>query len=154
MERKENKSMTLGREIQSVKDYLQGKTLEYGDKLSWDFKLDPEAQTGIQIPSDLIKSFVEHAFLNGNHQQTGIATIDISIHRTTLGILIMITDNGSLRYQEYSRERMIGNRLELLDQEIHEFNLEQDHSVNYQLMDLAYVEPGQKGTRVLITIVL
>lgn len=49
---------------------------------------------------------------------------------------------------------MIGNRLELLDQEINAFNKVQDYSVHYQLLDLAYAEPGQIGTRVLITIIV
>lgn len=154
METKENNYPTLEKEILAVKDYMNSRAQNLGEKLSWGLKLDPDAETGVLIPSDLIKSFVEHAFLNGNLNQPRVATIDISIHRTTLGILIMITDNGSLRYQEYSRERMIGNRLELLDHEINEFNLKQDHSVNYQLLDLAYDEPGRTGTRVLITIVL
>ncbi len=154
MENKENNYLTLEKEILSVKDFMNTKARDFGENLSWGLKIDPDAETGVLIPSDLIKSFVEHAFLNGNLQNPEVATIDISVHRTTLGILIMITDNGALRYQEYSRERMIGNRLELLDHEIHEFNLKQDHSVSYQLLDLAYDEPGRTGTRVLITIVI
>ncbi len=149
-----NSYRTLGSEIQSVKEYLSLKSSEDKENFSYDFSVDPRADTHIPVPGALIKSFVENTFLNNLSQHSGGGKIDISIHRTTLGILIMITDNALLRYQEYNRGRIIGNRLELLDQDIIEFNKEQDCSINYQLLDLAYTEPGQTGSRVLITIVI
>ena len=150
----ENSYGTLGSEIKSVKDYLDLKASEDKEKFSYEFSVDPQADTHIHVPGALIKSFVENTFLNNISQQAEGGKIDISIHRTTLGILIMITDNAMLRYQEYNRGRIIGNRLELLDQDIFEFNKKQECSVNYQLLDLAYTEPGQAGSRVLITIVI
>jgi LytS/YehU family sensor histidine kinase len=145
---------TLQEEIISVKEFLDSKTLVSENKLSWKCRVDPKADTYIPVPETLIKSFVEHAFLNDILQHPDGGKIDISIHRTTLGILIMITDNIPLRYQEYSRDRLIGNRLELLDQDIHIYNEKEESSVNYQLLDLAYSDQGKTGTRVLITIVL
>ena len=145
---------TLGSEIQSAKEYLSLKSSEDKEKFSYDFSVDPQADTHIPVPGALIKSFVENTFLNNLSQHSEGGKIDISIHRTTLGILIMITDNALLRYQEYNRGRIIGNRLELLDQDILEFNKEHECSINYQLLDLAYSEPGQTGSRVLITIVI
>lgn len=150
----ENSYGTLGSEIQSVKEYLSLKSSEDKEKFSYDFSVDPQADTHIPVPGALIKSFVENTFLNNLSQHSEGGKIDVSIHRTTLGILIMITDNAMLRYQEYNRGRIIGNRLELLDQDIIDFNKEQECSVNYQLLDLAYTEPGQTGSRVLITIVI
>ena len=150
----ENSYGTLGSEIQSVKEYLSLKSSEDKEKFNYDFSVDPLADTHIPVPGALIKSFVENTFLNNLSQHSEGGKIDISIHRTTLGILIMITDNALLRYQEYNSGRIIGNRLELLDQDILEFNKEQEFSVNYQLLDLAYTEPGQIGSRVLITIVI
>jgi hypothetical protein len=78
----------------------------------------------------------------------------VSVHRTKLGILIIVNDNGSLRYREYGRGNLIGNRLELLDQQIIEYNKHCAQTISYQLLDLAYAEPGQTGTRVLITITI
>ncbi len=150
----ENSYGTLGSEIQSAKEYLSLKSSEDKEKFSYDFSVDPQADTHIPVPGALIKSFVENTFLNNLSQHSEGGKIDISIHRTTLGILIMITDNAMLRYQEYNRGRIIGNRLELLDQDILEFNKEHECSINYQLLDLAYTEPGQTGSRVLITIVI
>jgi len=154
MEDKGKTYRTLQEEIISVKKFLDDKTLDSENKLSWNCRVDPKADTHVPIPEALIKSFVEHAFLNDILGQSDGGKIDISIHRTTLGILIMITDNSPLRYQEYSRDRLIGNRLELLDQEIYIYNEHEECSVNYQLLDLAYSDQGQTGTRVLITIVL
>jgi len=150
----ENSYGTLGSEIQSAKEYLSLKSSEDKEKFSYDFSIDPQADTHIPVPGALIKSFVENTFLNNLSQHSEGGKIDISIYRTTLGILIMITDNAMLRYQEYNRGRIIGNRLELLDQDILDFNKEQEYSINYQLLDLAYSEPGQTGSRVLITIVI
>lgn len=145
---------TLRDEILSVQEYLAEKASGIEESFTWECRVDPQADTTLLVPGTLIRSFVEHSFLNNISSHPDGGKIDVSVHRTTLGILIMITDNCSLRYQEYNRGALIGNRLELLDQEIDAFNDEQEYSVNYQLLDLAYSEPGQTGTRVLITIVV
>ncbi|MDX2431137.1 MAG: hypothetical protein QNK35_09400 [Bacteroides sp.] len=145
---------TLGNEILSVQEYLTAKDSGREESFTWECRVDPQADTTLLVPGTLIKSFVEHSFLNKVSSHPDAGKIDVSVHRTTLGILIMITDNCSLHYQEYNRGAMIGNRLELLDEEINTFNEEQEYSVSYQLLDLAYSEPGQIGTRVLITIVV
>ena len=154
MERTENSFHTLEEEISSVEEYLYRKASVGEENIRWDCRVDPKVDLRILVPGALIKSFVENSLMNEVTQQPEGGKIDISVHRTTLGILIMITDNGLLRYQDYSRGRIIGNRLELLNQNILEFNEKKKCSVNYQLLDLAYTEPGQRGTRVLITIVI
>lgn len=143
---------TLEEEITSVEEFLASRTSGPEEDLTWECSTDPNADTRIVVPRTLVRSFVEHALLNDVSKHPEGGKIEVSVHRTNLGILIMVTDNGSLRYQEYNLGRLIGNRLELLDQEINEFNKEKEYSINYQLLDLAYAEPGQTGTRVLITI--
>ena len=145
---------TLGEEILSVEEYLAAKDSGKEDTITWECRVDPQADTSILVPAMLIKSFVEHSFLNKISSQPDGGRIDVSVHRTTLGILIMVTDNGTLRYQQYGNGNLIGNRLELLDQQIIDFNKNQEETISYQLLDLAYAEPGQTGTRVLITIAL
>jgi LytS/YehU family sensor histidine kinase len=154
MESAENIYRSLEDEIQSVKELLTRKASGSEVNLAWECRVDPKADTTILVPGTLLRSFVEHALMSDilNHPDGG--KIEVSVHRTTLGILVMITDNGSLRYREYSKDRLIGNRLELLDQEINDFNNEKKYTVSYQILDISYAQPGQTGTRVLITIVI
>lgn len=147
------KYRSLAEEMKSVELFLTQKAAKSKETLSWNCTIDPEANIEVLVPATLVKSFVEHALLSDLLKQAEGRKIEISVHRTTLGMLIMISDNGSLQYQEYNRDRLIGNRLELLDNEISEFNRNQEFSINYQLLDVSYAEPGKSGTRVLITIV-
>lgn len=146
--------LTLGEEILSVQEFLAAKDSGKEETFTWECRVDPQADTNLLVPGTLIRSFVEHSFINKISKHPDGGKIDVSIHRTTLGILIMITDNCALHYKEYNRGALIGKRLELLDEEINTFNEEQEYSINYQLLDLAYSEPGNTGTRVLITIVV
>lgn len=144
----------LEEEILFVKEFL-AKEAHYSDEeLTWECTIDPQVDTSIPVPGGLVKSFVEHALLKEISKHPEGGKVNVTIHSTTLGILIMVSDNGSLRYQAYGKGNLIGNRLELLDQQIHEFNRAEEHTISYQLLDLAYAQPGQTGTRVLITIAL
>lgn len=144
---------TLEKEIQNTENYLKFLNSDSKDNFSWSCKVDPKVELSTLIPDSILKCFVENSVINNVSRHPGGGNIDISIHCTTLGILIMITDNGALRYEEYNRRRLIGKRLEKLDNDIEEFNKIRKHSISYQLLDLDYAEPGQTGTRVLITIV-
>lgn len=144
----------LEEEILFVKEFLAREAHYSEEEFTWECTIDPQVDTSIPIPGGLVKSFVEHALLKEISKHPEGGQINVSIHSTTLGILIMVSDNGSLRYQAYGRGNLIGNRLELLDQQIQEFNRNEEHTISYQLLDLAYAQPGQSGTRVLITITL
>lgn len=154
METAINSYRMLEEELLYVKEYLATEAHNSEEEFTWECKIDSQADTSIAIPGGLVKSFVEHALLKEISKHPDGGAVRVTVHSTKLGILIMVTDNGTLRYQQYGRGNLIGNRLELLDQQILDFNLTQDQTINYQLLDLAYAEPGQTGTRVLITIIL
>jgi len=144
----------LEEELLYVKEFLAAEAYASENELEWECTIDPKADTSVSVPGGLVKSFVEHALLKefSSHPEGG--KVGVSVHSTKLGILIIVNDNSSLRYKEYGRENLIGNRLELLDQQIIEYNKQQKQTISYQLLDLSYAEPGQTGTRVLITIAL
>jgi LytS/YehU family sensor histidine kinase len=144
----------LEEELLFVKEFLAAEAYVSEEELEWDCTIDEEADTSVPVPGGLVKSFVEHALLKEISKHPEGGRIEVSVHRTKLGILIIVNDNGSLRYKEYGRGNLIGNRLELLDQQIIEYNKHCAQTISYQLLDLAYAEPGQTGTRVLITITI
>lgn len=144
----------LEEELLYVKEFLATEAHNSEEEFIWECTIDPQADTSITVPGGLVKSFVEHALLKEISKHPDGGTVRVTVHSTTLGILIMVSDNGTLRYQEYGRGNLIGNRLELLDQQILDFNKQQEQTINYRLLDLDYAESGQTGTRVLITIVL
>lgn len=153
MESKNHSLFTLEKEVRATENYLSDMTKESNESFTWNCKLDPKVDSSVPVPESLLKCFVENSFINKVSQHPEGGKVDISLHHTTLGILIMVTDNGALRYQEYNRRSLIGKRLEKLDYEIEDFNKQQECNISYQLLDLDYAEPGKTGTRVLITIV-
>lgn len=145
---------TLKAEIESVKKYLQNEAFRYGDKLSWECTVDPEVNTHIPVPSLLIQTFVENAIKHGIFQDPRGGMVDVTILKSSVGVLIMITDNGIV-FDSYPGNRKISNgKLRLLDEYLEIYNRQQPCTVSYKVLDRAAIEPGRTGSRVLITIKL
>ncbi len=143
---------TLAAEIKCVREFLKNEEFRYNGKLSWECSLDPEVDTTVHIPSNLIHTFVENAIRYGIFQNPEGGKIDVSINKSSLGILIMISDNGieikdSLIIQNHCMER-----LKLLDSYLELFNRKHPCRVSYKILDRSEFETDRTGTRVLITL--
>lgn len=143
---------SLSEELERVCEFLSNEAFRYEGRLKWECNVDPMAETGMPVPKMLIQIFVERAIRYGIFNSGEGGKIEVSVHRTSVGTLVMVTDNGIIPDPAIQPDRMKGNRLELLDSQIEVFNREHDHAVSYRVLQIAHSEPEMTGTRVLVTI--
>ncbi len=143
---------TLKEEIQSVEQYLQNEEFRYNGKLSWECSLDPGVDTDIVLPHQLILNFVEDAIKHGIFHNPHGGKIDVSIHKSRIGILIMVTDNGAKLKDSHDTQKYRKERLSLLDKYLRLFNKQHTYSVDYKILDRSVCETDRTGSRVLITL--
>ena len=139
--------LTLGEEIESVRQYLLSENERSGGKLSWELKINPALDNRVVIPKMLIRFFVETAELNPEE-----GTLEVLIQPTTIGILVMVSGKG-IRIDRAAREHKdIEEGLRTLDEQIYLFNSLHKHSINYRFIPGPRTEGDQTGNRILISI--
>lgn len=143
---------TLQEEVESVKEYLENESYKYKEKLSWELSQDPEADTRLLIPKTLIRTFVENAITHGLIQNPEGGLIEISVHKSALGTLIMVVDNGTNHEETPSIREHQNGKLRCLDEYLKLFNEQHPYSVKYNILSRSLGERGQSGSRVLITV--
>ena len=143
---------TLAEEIEFVKQYLHIESYRFSGKLSWAFQQDPSVNVELIVPKMLIHIFVENAIKHGIFHNPEGGNIDISINNSSIGLLIMVTDNGVGMSKAFKIEKRRGDGLRILDNYLTLFNCQYKHSVSYNIIDCTNPETDQTGTRVMITI--
>ena len=143
---------TLAEEIEFVKQYLHIESYRFNGKLSWDFQQDPTVNVDLIVPKMLIHIFVENAIIHGIFHNPEGGKIDISINTSSIGLLIMIADDGVGMSKAFEIEKRRGDGLRILDNYLVLFNRQHKHSVSYNIVDCTNLKAGQTSTRVLITI--
>jgi sensor histidine kinase YesM len=139
-------------ELESTKTYLKNEDLGYGGKLVWTCSVEEEVNTGLIIPGRLIRIFVENAIAGGMIQNGNGGRVDISAHNTSLGMLIMINDQG-IHFRDISLIREQRElRLRSLDQYLEQFNEKHPYLIHYNILDRNIHDPDKSGSRILITI--
>lgn len=85
---------TLEEEIVCVRQYMHLESARHKGKLSSEFYQDPGVDTDIIIPDMLIYNFVENAIKHGIFHKEEGGNINISVNKTSIGVLIMVADDG------------------------------------------------------------
>ncbi|MCK5137768.1 MAG: histidine kinase [Bacteroidales bacterium] len=142
----------LAEEIEFVKQYLHIESYRFNGKLSWNFQQDPTVNVELIVPKMLIHIFVENAIKHGIFHNPEGGKIDISINKSSIGLLIMVTDDGVGMSKAFEIEKHRGDGLRILDNYLVLFNRQHKHSVSYNIIDCTNLKTGQTGTHVLITI--
>jgi len=143
---------SLTEELTSIKTYLDTEVLAYQGKLSWTCTVEEEVNTSLIIPKRLIRIFVENALSGGLIQNGNGGRIDVSAHNTSLGLLIMINDQG-IQYQDLSLIRQQrDHRLRSLDKYLENFNEKHPYLIHYDILDRSIHDSEKLGCRILITI--
>ena len=143
---------TLGTEIEQVSQFLANEEFRYDGKLSTTLYVDSQVDREIVVPKRLIHAFVINALNHGIFHNGAKGHIDISVNKSSIGILIMIADNGNGQSTGGSVRTHKSEEIRLLDSYLPLFNRQQDHKVSYEIVDLEHSKPGDTGTRVLITL--
>jgi two-component system, sensor histidine kinase YesM len=85
--------VTLGNELNVVQSYLQIQKFRYGDRLTYELKIDPLSKT-VLIPPLIIQPIVENAVIHGLENSRSGGHVCVETKAIEGGILVHITDNG------------------------------------------------------------
>ena len=143
---------SLEEELDSTKSYLEKEVLRLDGKLTYSCSVGEEVDTGLIIPERLIRIFVENAVSGGLIPNGNGGRIDVSAHTTSLGMLIMVNDQGIDFPNKSLIKRQRNLRLRSLDSYLEEFNEKQPYLIHYIILDRSVHDPGKTGSRILITI--
>ena len=143
--------LTLREEITSVQQYIENETLSLNGKVTRELYVDPEVDDRITIPRNLIRVFVEETIRNGLRDEMDDAVLSISVHKSAMGVLIMVADSGMTpengTREEYSRS----GGLKFLKSYLPVFNRQYGVSISFKVLHLTS-ENGTQGARAMITI--
>lgn len=142
---------TLKEELSAVSMYLDQELLPLNGKVNREFYLDPEVDEQTPIPRNLIQVFVENALRNDLLHEKPEATLSISLHKTSIGILIMVADSGFRNGNSVPTGHPQSEGLRILSSTLPVFNRTHHVDVSYKILNLTS-ENGSPGTRVMITI--
>ncbi|MDP4843495.1 MAG: histidine kinase, partial [Salibacteraceae bacterium] len=88
-------SISLGEELQSVKEYVEIEQLRFGKKLKFHFENKTEADLDvIQTPAMLIQPFVENAIKHAVLKSENGGNIWLTVTETPKNICVTIEDDG------------------------------------------------------------
>lgn len=143
---------SLEEELNSIRTYLDAEALAYEGKLVWTCTVEEEVNTSLIIPNRLIRIFVENALSGGLIQNGDGGKVEISAHNTSLGMLIMINDQG-IHYQDLTLIRQQRDRrFRSLNKYLEQFNEKHPYLIHYDILDRSIHNSDKLGSRILITI--
>jgi two-component system, sensor histidine kinase YesM len=92
--------VTLGEEINHVKDYIQIQTIRYASRIQARFSDAPEEILGMRVPRLILQPLVENSYLHGLHNKLSGGLLNVSITRDEAFLHIFVEDNGDSMNEE------------------------------------------------------
>lgn len=118
--------VTLEKEIEVVQDYLQLESIQYEERLNYDFEIDQQL-LHIQIPPMVIQTLVENAIKHGIAHLPEGGEIRIQANRIQDFLEIKVVNSGQIHESPFSTGIGLKNasqRLKLLTNSIQSIELE------------------------------
>ncbi len=85
--------ITLGEEIDIVREYLGFQKVRFKDRFDWEIRFDPSME-GIRVPRFLLQPLVENAVRHGIEPKEGKADILISLRQRSDSLQMSVVDTG------------------------------------------------------------
>lgn len=156
MEHSNHDFITLTAEIEQVKAYLQLEHIRFGDKFSYEIKIDEALDTdATRIPNMIIQPQLENAIWHGLRYKEKDGMLVVRIERQDRTVRVTIEDNGigfkqsqaiKTEHQKKHNSRGLSNTIE----RIHLLNKLYHIRITMQIADREE-EQGTSGTIVRIT---
>jgi LytS/YehU family sensor histidine kinase len=103
--------ITLGRELEFLRQYLEIERIRFGSRLSFEIKAPPETLEA-RVPNLILQPLVENAIRHGVEPHSRPGIIELVAHRNGEGLEIEIWDNGDgLRNGQPAERVGLSNRL-------------------------------------------
>ena len=150
--------VTVDKELQLLKLYLELEQLRFGTKLSYTIEVDEKINTGdTQIPSMIVQPFVENAMLHGimHREDKGVVAIRFLMHEGWLEI--SIEDNGvgrkkSMEYKSQNAEPHHSIGIEVATKRLQALKKNADAPAGIEIVDLLNDDGEGCGTKVIVSI--
>lgn len=150
--------VTVEKELQLLKLYLDLEQLRFGNKLQYDIEVDENINTtDMEIPSMIVQPFVENAMLHGiMHRETG-GKVSIKFLDNKDWLEITIEDNGvgrkkSAQYKSENGEAHHSVGITIATKRLQALKKNEDTPAGIQIVDLVDETGEGSGTRVIISI--
>ena len=144
-------TLTLQEEYAAVRQYLDREMRSTNGNVHTEFYFDPEVEGNTPIPRNLIRVFVEEVLRSGIQGEHPDATLSISLHKSSLGILIMVAESGFRNGNGKPSGGIQSEGLRILSSYLPVFNRKHQITISYKILYLTS-ENGSPGTRVMITL--
>lgn len=89
-----NSNITLSKEFEMVRCYLDIQKFRYEDRLNYRLNVDPALEE-ILIPPMIIQPLVENTIVHGLDNHAEGAVIEVEVTRIPEGVLVKVCDNGA-----------------------------------------------------------
>jgi len=94
LEFSEESSITIDKEIEALKNYLELEQLRFNHKFEFKISKDPKIEDDASIPSLLLQPYVENAIIHGVVPKNGKGFIHIDFRQIGENLICIINDNG------------------------------------------------------------
>ncbi len=150
--------VTVEKELQLLKLYLDLEQLRFGNKLTYSITVDEKINTSeIQIPSMIVQPFAENAMLHGiMHRESG-GKLDICFVLHSNWLEITIEDNGvgrakSAEYKSENAEPHHSIGIKVSEKRLEALKKDDSTPAGIQIIDLTNDSGEGCGTKVIISI--
>lgn len=89
----DERTVTLGREVRLLRDYMELQETRYGDRIAMEIISDPLLES-VTVPKFILQPLVENSIIHGLRSRKEGGHIRVRIKNETRGITITVTDNG------------------------------------------------------------
>jgi sensor histidine kinase YesM len=147
------------KDLEGIKLYVELEQLRFNNKFSFETFIAPELfNNDYQVPSLLIQPYIENAILHGLSQsESGNLRLQLTATLEDEYIIYTIEDNGigreqSKKYKEHNKPFHESVGLQLTQERINIFNLQQKSEGEVKIEDLYNYKNESCGTRVRVKI--
>ena len=147
-------TVSLERELESLKLYLEMETLRFAIDFEYTFDIDPELEIDlIQVPPMLIQPYIENALWHGLMHSIRNKRLKIAISEKGNFMEVVVEDNGIGRHSATKLKQQSENQRDSVGMKNTEERLSlQNKQATVQIIDLKDAEGHANGTRVIILI--
>ncbi len=151
-------SITIDKEIEALKNYLELEQLRFNNKFDFKISKDPEIEDDTAIPSLLLQPYVENAIIHGVVPKDEKGFIDITFQQRGEYLICTIKDNGVGIEQSKMGKTNFVNAHKSMAMEISQKRLETLEQLENKKIELEITELNDNdivlGTQVLIKLPL
>ena len=150
--------VTVEKELQLLKLYLDLEQLRFGSKLQYDIEVDENINAlDMEIPSMIVQPFVENAMLHGimHKEDGGKVSIKFVYHEDWLEITIEDNGVGRKRSGEYKSENGEAHHsvgISIATKRLQALKKNDDTPAGIRIVDLEDASGNGTGTKVIISI--